>query len=653
MIGQPFLQLLLLLGVGVFVVGLFLRLRIPSSLAYLLAGILLGPHTAGPVVEAQYVRGLAEFGIVFLLFTIGLNFSLPQIYTLRHQVLALGTGQVLLTTTIIGILAWWAGLPPAAAFVVGAVFAQSSSTIIAKQLAEQHEDKTRHGRLALAMSVFQDVTAAPFVVIIPVLGAATAQSMAGLMAGAVAKAVLVFALVYGIGRRVLRPFFHAIASMRSPELFTLTVLFVSLLAAWTTNRFELSMPFGAFLAGMVLGDTEFRHQIESAIRPFRDVLLGLFFVSVGMLFDPALLPGIWHLSLGAAAVLLVVKTGLVAQLVRFARVEAGVAWRTGTVLAVGGEFGFALLAISLDSGVIAQDVAQVALTAVLISMVAGPFLIRKNQAIAARVSRSRPEQAEPLHADSAPADAMRDHVIICGYGRIGQTVGHFLEEEAVPYVALDLDPIRVRAARAAGEPVHYGDSTEPDVLESMGLGAARLVLISHDDVASALKTLHHIRRIYPQLPVMVRTRDESPLDELRKAGATEVVPETVEAGMMIVAHVLLLLKAPISRVFRRLQEERSQRYRLIREFFRGGESLFESGESPAADLHTVSLAVDSGSVGRTLADLRLEGVLVTAIVREGKRILAPKGQTRLEAGDVVVLSGPADDVSRAESRLLG
>ncbi|MGH8558158.1 MAG: cation:proton antiporter, partial [Methylococcales bacterium] len=293
MVEQPLVVLLLLLGVAVTVSVLFQRLHIPASLGYLLVGVLLGPHTAGPVIDERQIGPMAELGIVFLLFTIGLSFSLSQIYALRHLVLGLGTLQVLLTTAVVGLAAFAIGLPPTAAFVVGAVFAQSSTTIISKQLAEQGEIHTRPGRMAIAMNVFQDVTAVPFLVVIPVLGLATAQTVADSLLLALGKAVLAFTSVFLVGRWLLGPMFHFVAERRSAELFTLTVLFVSLSAAWATNSLGLSMAFGAFLVGMMLGETEFRHQVEATIRPFRDVLLGLFFVTIGMLFDPHLIPEIW------------------------------------------------------------------------------------------------------------------------------------------------------------------------------------------------------------------------------------------------------------------------------------------------------------------------------------------------------------------------
>lgn len=648
----------MLLAAMVLAVGLFQRVRIPSSLGYLLVGALIGPHALGLVASAESIRLVAEFGIVFLLFTIGLNFSLPQIYALRHTVFGLGTGQVVLTTIAVGLLGWLVGLAPAAAFAVGAVFAQSSTTIIAKQLAEQDELGTRHGRLALAMSVFQDVTAVPFVIVIPVLGAAaavTGPQLAGALAMALVKALAAFALVYVAGRWLLRPLFHEIAARRSPELFTLSVLLVSLAAAAGTDRLGLSLAFGAFLAGMMLGETEFRHQIETTIRPFRDVLLGLFFVSIGMLVDPRVLPGIWHWALAAAMVMLVVKAVLVAALVRGSGLDRPTAARTGITLAVGGEFGFALLALAIDASVVDGAIGQIALTAVLASMIAGPLLIRYGHTLATWVGAHRLQ--ERIHApppDLPRTAALHDHVIVCGYGRIGQNVGHFLEQETIAYVALDLDPARVRDAHTAGEPVYYGDSAERDMLEAVGLAGARLVVVSHDDVGAALKTLQAVRSLRPELPVMVRTRDESRVDELMRAGATEVVPETLEAGMMIVSHALLLLDVPLARVLRRVRDVRVDRYRLMREFFRGGDPLAEDRDG-GDRLHPVTLRAGAAAVGRSLAELDIDAdhLMVTALLRAGTRTLAPPADTVLRVDDVVVLFGAPADLERVEARLLG
>jgi len=653
---ETFAQVLLLLSVAVPVVVAFNRFHVPTSLGYLLVGLILGPHTIGPEIDIPQIHELAQFGIVFLLFTIGLNFSLPQIHALRHQVLGLGTGQVFFTTAIVGLIAWWAGLTPVAAFVVGAVFAQSSTTIIGKQLLEQGEEHSRHGKLGLAMSVFQDVTAVPFVVVIPVLGMAKgADAVLGALGWALTKALLAFALVFIVGRWLFRPAFHLIAERRSAEIFTLTVLLVALVSAWTTYSLGLSLAFGAFLAGMVLGETEFRHQVESTVRPLRDVLLGLFFVGIGMLLDPTSLPEIWQWAILGALVLLTSKTVLVSIMVRSAGVDRLTAWRTGLLLAVGGEFGFALLAIALSANAIDEFLGQIALASVLFSMIAGPFIIRYNHAIASAIAREPPVpggmSASPT-LDPAIGARLDQHVIIFGYGRIGQSVAHLLEVESIPYIALDLDSARVRQAHAAGEPVYYGDATDSSILDLLGVDRARLVIISHGDVAASLKILEYLRAARPDLPVMVRTRDESATDELQKAGAAEVVPESIEAGLMIASQSLLLLGVPPAQVMMRIQEQRAGKYRLIREFFRG-ETLTDTAEDGLA-FQTRSFAISPGSksIGKQLAELDLGGATVRELVRSGKRRLLPGSDTRIALYDVLVIHGSMGALAQAERTLI-
>lgn len=654
---ENFAQVLLLLGVAVPVVVAFHRFHVPTSLGYLLVGLILGPHTIGPEIDIAQIRELAEFGIVFLLFTIGLNFSLPQIHALRHQVLGLGTGQVFFTTAIVGMIGWLAGLTPVAAFVVGAVFAQSSTTIIGKQLLEQGEEHSRHGKLGLAMSVFQDVTAVPFVVVIPVLGMAMgADVVLGALGWALTKALVAFALVFIIGRWLFRPVFHFIAERRSAEIFTLTVLLVALVSAWTTYSLGLSLAFGAFLAGMVLGETEFRHQVESTVRPLRDVLLGLFFVGIGMLLDPTSLPAIWHWAILGTLVLLTSKTVLVSFMVRRTGADRLTACRTGLLLAVGGEFGFALLAIALSANVIDEFLGQTALASVLFSMIAGPFIIRHNHTIARALVWERPgPDARPTSPTMEPeiGAQLDEHVIIFGYGRIGQSVAHLLEQENIPYIVLDLDAARVRLAHAAGEPVYYGDATDSSILDLLGLDRARLVIISHGDVATSLKILEYIRGARPTLPVMVRTRDESRAEELQKAGATEVVPETLEAGLMIASQSLLLLGVPPAQVMIRIQEQRAGKYRLIREFFPDDALKDTEGDHVARQSRSFPVSHDCECVGKQIAELDLGGATVREIIRSGKRRRRPPSETRIAPHDVLVIDGSMVELEQAERRLLG
>ena len=555
------IQIILLLGVTVAIMVAFQRLHIPSSLGYLLVGLILGPHTAGPTVHVPEFKVLAEFGVVFLLFSIGLNYSLPQLHAMRHQILGLGTAQVALTTAAVATLLWLAGLSPAVAFVIGAVFAQSSSTIIGRQLAEQGEDTSRHGRLGLAISVFQDVTAVPFLILIPVLGAATGMNaLAGELGMAMAKAVLAFALVFYAVRWALRPLFHMVAERRSAELFTLTVLLVVLAAAWTTSSLGLSLAFGAFLAGMMLGETEFRHQVESSIRPFRDVLLGLFFVGIGMLFDPATLPRIWHWALLGAFLLLFSKIVVVAVIVRRSGIDALVAWRTALLLAVGGEFGFALLAIALDAHVIDQEIGQIVLTAVLLSMIAGVLLIRYNQTIATGLARPD-AKAPPLAEQLAGLPAPR--VLIGGYGRVGHTIAVLLKSSGVDFVAFDTDPKRVQQGQADGHAVLYGDVADPELLAAARAERASLAIVTVDSHVIALRAIAALRRHCPQLPVIARARDLEASSALVNAGAIHAYPEAIESSLRLGATALRMLRIPTVDIDLMLQDIRDWDYQPV------------------------------------------------------------------------------------------
>lgn len=649
-----FTEILILLIFSVVAVAIFNRLRLPSSLGYLLVGIVIGPHTMGLVQDAENIRILAEFGIVFLLFTIGLNFSLPQIIAMRHTVFGFGTAQVALTTVVIGLMAWIAGLPPAAAFVIGAVFAQSSTTIISKQLMEQDEDKSRHGRMGIAMSVFQDVTAVPLVVVIMVLGTVSSGNIAWQLGLALLKAMSAIMIAYFAGHWLLRPLFHEVAARRSPELFTLTVLLVTLVAAGTTEALDLSMALGAFLAGMMLGDTEFRHQIESTIRPFRDVLLGLFFVTIGMLLDLSVLHEIWHWALISAAGLLLIKTFLVFLIVRMGGIDAVTALRIGIVLAVGGEFGFALLAISLDNNVISTEIAQIALTAVLFSMAMALFYIRYNSWFVSLLIRRPVPVFEGVPAATDAPLGLAGHVLICGYGRIGQHVARFLEEEGVPFIALDLDPDKVRNAHASGMPVYYGDSSERDMLEATGINTAKLLVIAHDDLGAARKILHHAQTLRPDLKVMVRTRDEAPVDELLRLGATEVVPETLEASIMIASQVLFLAGVPAARVIRHIREAQINRYELLKELYvTENPVLGGADEHPEWDrLHTLVLTEGATAIGRKVTDLDLAGCELKVIMRDGIRDTHPSPDITLRPNDTLVLLGTPDNLEKCTAGLL-
>lgn len=556
-------EILLLLAVAIAVVVAFQHYRVPTSLGYLLVGVILGPHTFGPTVSVPEFETMAEFGVVFLLFTIGLNFSLPRLYALRHQVLGLGTGQVVATTLFVGLIVWLAGLPAPAAFVFGAVFAQSSTTIISSLLSEQGEENSKHGRLGLAMSVFQDVTAVPFIVIIPVLSVSVSGSVLATALGvALAKAVLAFAAVFFVGRWLLGPLFHLVSRRQSPEVFTLAVLLVSLLAAWTTNRLGLSLAFGGFLAGMMLGETEFRHQIESTVRPFRDVLLGLFFIGIGMRFEPAVLPTIWLSVILGAVLILASKTLIVAAMVRRTGIAPDVALRTGLMLSVGGEFGLALVAVALDAAVIDTRLGQMAINSVLLAMIAGAALIRFNGFIAGCLAKPSRQERD---AEAEVPDQPEKTVVLGGYGRVGHTVAVLLHSRGIPFVAFDADPKQVTKGRADGFPVFYGDLTDPGLLATIHVERAALVVLTVDRSDTALKTVSLLNRICPQVPVIARARDLDTSSQLLAAGAIDAYPETIEASLRLGASALRVLQVNEDDIDAMLQDVRNWDYKPVLE----------------------------------------------------------------------------------------
>lgn len=650
-------EVLGLLLAAVIAVALFRRFRLPAILAYLVTGVALGPYGFGVIPENENTSLLAEFGVVFLMFTVGLEFSLPQMIAMRREVLLLGGSQVVGTTLVVMLLLWAFGLTLEGAFVIAGAIAMSSTAIVIKQLAEQLELNSRHGRLSVGILLFQDLAVVPFLVIIPTLAAGNDGGLGAELAWALVKGFIASAGMLAAGHWLLRPLFREVAQSHSAELFTLTVLLFSLAAAWLTNLSGLSLALGAFLAGMMLAETEYRHQVEADIRPFRDVLLGLFFVTVGMMLDTR---AVWeYLPWVIAGVVGIVTVKLLLTMLMcvMLKVENGVALRTAAALAQGGEFGLALLSLGLRDSLLPEPVFQVALAAMIISMAFGPTLIRYNGAIAKRIfARSYGQDRQHIRDEIATgAEELSGHIIICGFGRIGQNVARFLEQEKFDYVALDLDPIRVQEARAAGVRVFYGDTTHKDILEAAGFHRARIVVISLDDPHAALKMLVQIRTMRQDIPILVRTRDDAYLDKLQQAGATEVVPETLEASLTLVAHLLFLLHVPVERITSNVQSVRNDRYQMLRQFF-PGEHVPPSSDAQhhREVLHAVGLPEGAYAVGHTPAELSLDklDVIITAVRRDDERPTRPRSDMMLKAGDVVVLYGTPENLEHAESVLL-
>jgi CPA2 family monovalent cation:H+ antiporter-2 len=645
---------LVLLALSVAAVSLLRRIQLPAILGYLLVGVIAGPHAFGWLGHGEAIHLLAEIGVVFLLFMIGLEISIPHLQTMKGTVLGLGGSQVLLTTLVAGGIAWYAGVSWQGAVVIGGAFSLSSTAIAARQLTEQLEMQSRHGRVALGILLFQDLAVVPFLVLIPIF-ADGSESMLAPMLWALGKGILAFAIMFALGHWVLRPLFHQVATTRSIELFTLTILLVSLTAAWITNRLGLSLALGAFLAGIMLGESEYRHQIETEVRPFRDVLMGLFFISIGAQLDLTVLPDIWPWVLLTGGGLVIGKGLLITAITRLGGHEMGVAVRSGAVLAQGGEFGFALLALALANNLLSLEQSQPVLAAIILSMALAPILIRHNGRFAKRICttylRNMETTAQSLESG---ARELRDHVIICGFGRIGQNLASFLREEGFDYVALDLDPMLIREAWEAGERVYYGDSTHREILKKAGIQRARALAVTFDGLPTQQRIIHAARSLSDDLMIVVRTHDDHHLEELQAAGANDVVPESIEASMMLAAHLLVHLDVPRDEVERLVEKARADRYRRLRGFFHGEELEEVVEEEDRFRLHTVVLTEDCRAVGRSLADLKLErhGITVTGLRRHGVMGEIPSADLILEAGDALVLQGSAEALEYGEQRLL-
>jgi len=658
MAGDILSQILILLAGSVAVLSLVRRFALPPILGYLVVGMILGPHALGLASDAEAVQLLAEIGVVFLVFTLGLEFSLARMVAMKAEVLGVGGLQMLLTTAAFGAAAWAFGVDPAVAVVIGGALAMSSTAIVVRQLGEQLEINRTHSRLAVGVLLFQDLAFAPLLALATSLNAAADVLNPAWLLGMVGRAVVALLLVLVLGRWLLRPLFHEIARHRSSETFTLTVLFVALSSAWATHALGLSMALGAFLAGMLLSETEFRHQTEAVIKPFENILLGLFFVSVGMLLDLRLLLAQLPLVLVLLATLLVVKALIIMLITRRFVPNTRKALRAGIVICMGGEFGFALLTLLLRGNTVDAGLVQALLTTVALSMLLGPLLVRYNSRIADFLLRRRTVDPTEVALETAATRqlAQREHVIICGFGRVGQNLARVLEQRGFEYIALDLDPFRVRDARQAGDPVVYGDASEPEVLQALGLDHASVVVVSFDNAATSLEVVRTVRRLRNEVPVLVRTEDDSRLDALQAAGATEVVPEIFETSLSLVSHVLLFLNVPAPEVLETTEDIRHDRYAILRSVFRrhNPRSLEDGDHALRQQLRTVVLPPGAIAVGRTIGDLGMDGgkVVVPALRRDGIVGRDPDANTLLREGDVLVLWGAPEDLEQGENRLL-
>ncbi|MDP3824090.1 MAG: cation:proton antiporter [Burkholderiales bacterium] len=639
--------------------------KLPPMLGYLAVGVLIGPNAMALAKDSGGVSYLAEFGVVFLMFVIGLEFNLPKLKSMRKLVFGLGLAQVLLTIagTVAGhfLLTWafsftgrpwelsWRG-----SLVLGGAMAMSSTAIVVKMMADRLELESEHGRRVMGALLFQDLAVVPLLVLIPALNSDGVDMVTSLAWAALKATVLLGVLLVG-GQKVMRWWLTIVARRKSEELFVLNLLLVTLGLAWLTEHAGLSLALGAFLAGMLIAETEYKHQVETDIRPFHDVLLGLFFITIGMKLDWRPVLDQWALVLLLTLLPVLAKFVLVSTLARLFGAAPGVALRTGLYLAQAGEFGFVLLTLGAERQLIDPLWVSPVLASMVLSMLATPFLILYSNRIVMRLSASdwlmQSVAMTTIAKRSINAEA---HIIIAGYGRSGQNLARLLEGERIPYMALDLDPDRVRQAAAAGQSVVFGDAARLQSLMAAGLARASAVVVSYHDTPSALKILRLVQEHAPKVPVIVRTIDDTDIERLRAAGATEVVPEAIEGSLMLASHALALVGVPMRRVIRVVQDQRDARYGLLRGYFHGAD---DDGvdELQTARLLSVTLPSAGSHLGQTLADQALHavGVTVVSVRHAAGAVTTPDDSLVLAAGDTLVLSGLPEPLALAESKLLG
>lgn len=645
---------LILLATAVMVVVLCRILHLPVMLGYIAVGILIGPHALAWIPDAMGTQHLAEFGVVFLMFSIGLEFSLTRLMAMKRTVFGLGGAQVVATILLAMAISALFGLDWRSGLALGGVLAMSSTAIVSKMLVERAELNLPYGQQMMGVLLFQDLAVVPLLIIIPAL-ASNPDDLPATLGYATLKATGVLLLLLVFGQRIMRSWFHVVARQRSSELFMLNVLLITLGLAFFTELAGLSLALGAFVAGMLISETEYRYQVEEDIKPFRDVLLGLFFVTIGMKLNLGEVVGELGWILLALAGLILLKALIVALLARALEGDWGVALRSAIGLAQAGEFGFVLLTLADGAHLLSESTMQIVLAAMLLSMLAAPFLIQYSEAIARRFSAAEwTNRAMQMHQIAVQSMGRSAHIIVCGYGRSGSALASFLKGENLHFIALDLDSRHVRQAVIEGDSVVYGDAAKREVLMAAGLMRARALVVTYSDKHSALAILRHTKELRPDMPVIVRTHDDSHVEELKAAGAAEVVAEVLEGSVMLASQALLMAGVPLNRVIRRVQESRARRYASFSGYLRTvRDEAGEITESQQSRFLSVLLKDDSTAVGKQLGSIGLDtlNVEVNAVRRHNLRGSQPSPDMIMQTGDVLVLFGLPEALQLAEIKL--
>jgi CPA2 family monovalent cation:H+ antiporter-2 len=647
-VSEPHLlqDLLLIFGLGVIVVVAFHRLRLPPIVGFLFTGALCGPFGFGLVDGVHNVEALAEVGVVLLLFTVGIEFSVEELSRVRTFLLKGGTLQVALTLGAVTAATFALGTRLPVAVFLGMLVALSSTAIVIRMLADRNELDAPHGRAAIGILIFQDLVVVPMVLLTPFLGGAGGDATALLVV--VAKAAVFIGLAIAAARWLVPWLLHAVVATRKRETFLLTIILLCLGTALASARAGLSLALGAFIAGLILSESEYSHQALGEVLPLREVFNSLFFVSIGMLLDARIIVDRPGLILGALAAVVLLKTAITSGIVMVLGHPLRIALMTGVITSQIGEFSFVLSKIGANAGLLDAQLSQLFITVAVGSMILTPFLERMTPRVAARLERWLPGtyvrgRAVTLTMRGA-MPPLTDHVIIVGYGVNGRNLARALGRAGIPFIVLEMNPDVVRDERKHGRPIIYGDSTRQEILRLAGIDRARVLVLAISDAAATRAAVDLARRINRQLHIVVRTRYVEEIGSLKAVGTDEVIPEEFETSIEISSRVLRRYLVPRDVIEGLIREVRSDSYEMLR--------TMSDTHSPAAgfdrflaDLSLEVYRVERGAslAGATLAKCGLRdcGVSVVAIQRHDATMRSsPTGDDILGEGDAVLLLGP-------------
>jgi len=556
----PLQEILILLSAAVIVVASFRMLGLSPILGYLAAGAAIGPFGLKVVQDVHQTSAIAEFGVVFLLFVIGLELSFERLKAMRKLIFGFGSLQVLITGTVLGLVSWKLGFSPETSLLLGAGLALSSTALVLQVLSERNERSSHLGRISLAVLLLQDLAVVPLLVLVPMLARGEEGMLIYSIGEASLKAIIALACIFIVGRQLLRPLFAQVAILQHGEIFTAFTLLVVLGIAWITDKAGLSLALGAFVAGLLVAETEYRHQVAADILPYKGLLLGLFFMAVGMMVDFHQIAEHWVAILGLTIALIALKASVIMLLGRIYGFPRGISTHSGLMLAQGGEFAFILFNIASEEGLISLQIHQALLSIVVLSMVLTPIAYSLGAWLSGRVekrARSSPEQfKEEMHD-------LQDHVIIAGFGRVGQTVAKLLAAENIHYIALDLRPGMVAESRAKGLPVYYGDASRREVLQGVHIDRAQALIVTVNSTAIAERTVRAARALDTRIPIIARAQTLPDIKKLEKDGANVAISEMFEASLQMGGALLKEIGVADYEINRVLEIFRAEDYALV------------------------------------------------------------------------------------------